>query len=39
MKDAGYGQGYEMYDTDDYRPAPLHNKRYYAPKTKSNPKE
>lgn len=34
MKEAGYGKGYEMYSAEDYRPAPLQKKRYYAPRQK-----
>lgn len=29
MKDEGYGEGYEMYADEDFRPEKLHNKEYY----------
>ncbi len=32
MKKIGYGEGYEFYDAEDYRPLPLQKKRYYLPK-------
>lgn len=36
MKNVGYGKGYEMYDSEDFRPAPLQKKRYYEPRRKTD---
>jgi hypothetical protein len=30
MKEAGYGAGYDMYDSDDFRPDLLKTHRYYT---------
>jgi putative ATPase len=36
MKEHGYGKGYEMYSTEDMRPAALHTKTYFEKKVKKS---